>query len=142
MWIPRKGGFLEKVNSPKNEFFEKVDSPKKWIPRNSGFSEKVDSSKNEFAEIFFQTSILAMETIIKAIEIDRTSNTLLEFFQKLEHVQKLVQNVPEIPHKMSIKSGTELLKLATTRMALDIIQEESDINKVKETLINRYAYGV
>jgi len=84
-----------------------------------------------------QTSILAMETIIKAIEIDRTSNTLLEFFQKLEHVQKLVQNVPEIPHKMSIKSGTELLKLATTRMALDIIQEESDINKVKETLINR-----
>ena len=80
-----------------------------------------------------------METIIKAIEIDRTSNTLLEFFQKLEHVQKLVQNVPEIPHKMSIKSGTELLKLATTRMALDIIQEESDINKVKETLINRWA---
>ena len=79
-----------------------------------------------------------METIIKAIEIDRTSNTLLEFFQKLEHVQKLVQNVPEIPHKMSIKSGTELLKLATTRMALDIIQEESDINKVKETLINRW----
>ena len=86
---------------------------------------------------FIQTSILAMETLIKAIEIDKTSNTLMNLIEKLGHVQKLVQNVPDTPKKMSIKSGTELFVKFTTRMALDIIQEESNFDKVKQTLINR-----
>ena len=83
-----------------------------------------------------------METLIKSIELDKTSNTLMNLIEKLGHVQKLVENVPGTLKNLSIKSGTELLVKFTTRMALDIIQEESDFDKVKQTLIHRYIMRV
>jgi len=84
-----------------------------------------------------QTAILAMETLIKSIEMDDSSATLLSLDKRLKNVQETIYSLPEMKDKMSVKSGTELLVKFTTRMAIDIIQEESDFDKVKKSLIQR-----
>ena len=85
----------------------------------------------------FKTAILAMETLIKSIEMDDSSATLLSLDKRLKNVQETIYSLPEMKDKMSVKSGTELLVKFTTRMAIDIIQEESDFDKVKKSLIQR-----
>ena len=78
-----------------------------------------------------------METLIKSIEMDDSSATLLSLDKRLKSVQETIYSLPEMKDKMSVKSGTELLVKFTTRMAIDIIQEESDFDKVKKSLIQR-----
>ena len=79
-----------------------------------------------------------METIIKSIEMDDSSATLLSLDKRLKSIQEMIYSLPEIKDKMSVRSGTELLVKFTTRMAIDIIQEDPDFDKVKKTLIQRY----
>ena len=83
-----------------------------------------------------------METIIKSIEMDDSSATLLSLDKRLKSVQEMIYSLPEMKDKMSVRSGTELLVKFTTRMAIDIIQEDPDFDKVKKTLIQRYAIFV
>ena len=96
-----------------------------------------------------QTAILAMETLNKAIEVDKgyeekflrnhlteifRSNTIMELVDRLKKVRNMIDELEDIPQKISIKSGTELFLRFTTLRVQNILHSESDIGKIKKEL--------
>lgn len=63
----------------------------------------------------------------------------MELVHRLDDVRKLIDQLQKIPQKTSIKSGTELFLRFTTLMVQDIFHSESDIDRVKQALVDRGA---
>jgi len=103
-------------------------------------------TEDEQLEAFFmenisssQTAILAMETLNKAIEIDKGSNTVMELVDRLKTVRKMLDKFDTVPQKTSIQSGTDLFLRFTTHMVQNILHVESDIGRVKKALVDHGA---
>lgn len=98
----------------------------------SFFVKKIENNKDQV-----QSAIIAMETLLEAIKIDKSSTTIMELIDRLGSVRKLLADIDIVPQKASIKSGSELFLRFTTMMISDIMHQSSDFDKVKEALIDR-----
>lgn len=63
-----------------------------------------------------------------------SSNTIMELVDRLKKVRNMIDELEDIPQKISIKSGTELFLRFTTLRVQNILHSESDIGKIKKEL--------
>ena len=58
----------------------------------------------------------------------------MELVDRLKKVRNMIDELEDIPQKISIKSGTELFLRFTTLRVQNILHSESDIGKIKKEL--------
>lgn len=60
----------------------------------SFFVKKIENNKEQV-----QSAIIAMETLLEAIKIDKSSTTIMELIDRLGSVRKLLADIDIVPQK-------------------------------------------